>query len=266
MRGGIRTKTRRSIPSIAILQQCRLSMPCREVYLIFLAALAETLLESEIFGHEEGTLKGAVQTRRGRFELAHGGTLFLDEVAETSLALQAKLLRVLQEQQFDRLGGTQTITVDVRIIAATNKDLSRAIGEKQFREGLYYRLNVFPIFLPPLRERLEDIIPLADFRISVGDRLSVAAYPSTNVEASYLAVEINRHIFVEKNPHHASCSIWRAQWAANRSTAPTSCSVRDGCEPTISGDVTPASINSRICSTETRVPRMRSLPASTSGD
>jgi len=127
------------------------------------AALAETLLESELFGHEKGAFTGAVQTRRGRFELAHGGTLFLDEVAETSLALQAKLLRVLQEQQFERLGGARTITVDVRVIAATNKDLSRAIGEKQFREDLYYRLNVFPIFLPPLRERREDIIPLAEF-------------------------------------------------------------------------------------------------------
>jgi DNA-binding NtrC family response regulator len=127
------------------------------------AALAETLLESELFGHEKGAFTGAVQVRRGRFELAHGGTLFLDEVAETSVNLQAKLLRVLQEQQFERLGGTRSIIVDVRVIAATNKNLIRAMDEKSFREDLYYRLNVFPISIPPLRERREDILPLADF-------------------------------------------------------------------------------------------------------
>ncbi len=127
------------------------------------AALSETLLESEMFGHEKGAFTGALQSRRGRFELAHGGTLFLDEVAETTVNLQAKLLRVLQEQQFERLGGTRTILVDVRVIAATNKDLAQAMAEKSFREDLYYRLNVFPIALPPLRERREDILPLAEF-------------------------------------------------------------------------------------------------------
>ncbi len=127
------------------------------------AALAETLLESEMFGHEKGAFTGALQARRGRFELAHGGTLFLDEVAETTVNLQAKLLRVLQEQRFERLGGTRTILVDVRVIAATNKDLMQAMAEKSFREDLFYRLNVFPIALPPLRERREDILPLAGF-------------------------------------------------------------------------------------------------------
>jgi DNA-binding NtrC family response regulator len=127
------------------------------------AALAETLLESELFGHEKGAFTGALQPRRGRFELAHGGTLFLDEIAETSANLQAKLLRALQEQQFERIGGTRTITVDVRVIAATNKDLTRAMEEKTFREDLFYRLNVFPIHLPPLRRRREDILPLAEF-------------------------------------------------------------------------------------------------------
>jgi len=127
------------------------------------AALTETLLESELFGHEKGAFTGALQARRGRFELAHGGTLFLDEVAEMGVNLQAKLLRALQEQQFERLGGTRTIMVDVRVIAATNKDLAAAMREKSFREDLYYRLNVFPINIPPLRERRDDILPLAEF-------------------------------------------------------------------------------------------------------
>jgi DNA-binding NtrC family response regulator len=127
------------------------------------AALAETLLESELFGHEKGAFTGAVQARRGRFELAHGGTLFLDEIGEMSVNLQAKLLRVLQEQQFEMVGGSRTITVDVRIIAATNKELARAMEDKSFREDLYYRLSVFPIPIPPLRERREDILPLAEF-------------------------------------------------------------------------------------------------------
>lgn len=126
------------------------------------AALVESLLESELFGHEKGAFTGAIQSRRGRFELAHGGTLFLDEIGEMSVNLQAKLLRVLQEQLFERLGGTRAILVDVRIIAATNKDLKRAMEERTFREDLYYRLNVFPIYIPPLRERRDDILPLAE--------------------------------------------------------------------------------------------------------
>ncbi|MBI3949994.1 MAG: sigma-54-dependent Fis family transcriptional regulator [Acidobacteria bacterium] len=129
------------------------------------AALTETLLESELFGHEKGAFTGASQTKRGRFELAHGGTLFLDEIAEMSVNLQAKLLRVLQEQQFERVGGTRTITVDVRVIAATNKNLVPALEEKTFREDLYYRLSVFPIHIPPLRERREDILPLAEYLV-----------------------------------------------------------------------------------------------------
>jgi DNA-binding NtrC family response regulator len=125
------------------------------------AAIPETLLESEMFGHEKGAFTGAAQTRRGRFELADGGSLFLDEVADMGMNLQVKLLRVLQEQQFERIGSNRSIKVDVRIIAATNKVLPRAIKENSFREDLYYRLSVFPIALPPLRERREDIIPLA---------------------------------------------------------------------------------------------------------
>ncbi len=127
------------------------------------AALTGTLMASELFGHEKGAFTGAVATKRGRFELAHNGTIFLDEIGEMTAELQAILLRALQEQQFERVGGTRTISVDVRVIAATNRDLHKAMQEKQFRDDLYYRLNVFSIHLPPLRERTEDIIPLAEF-------------------------------------------------------------------------------------------------------
>lgn len=120
-------------------------------------AIPENLLESELFGHEKGAFTGAVNARMGRFELAHGGTLFLDEVGEMSLALQVKLLRVLQERCFERVGGTKTIGVDVRILAATNQDLEVAVQEKRFRKDLFYRLSVIPVTIPPLRERRSDI-------------------------------------------------------------------------------------------------------------
>jgi PAS domain S-box-containing protein len=121
------------------------------------AAIPTGLLESELFGHEKGAFTGAVTQRIGRFELAHHGTLFLDEVGEIPLELQVKLLRVLQEQEFERLGSTRTLRVDVRVVAATNRDLAQMIADHQFRSDLYYRLNVFPITMPPLRERTEDI-------------------------------------------------------------------------------------------------------------
>jgi len=126
------------------------------------AALPEALIESELFGHEKGAFTGAFEQRIGRFEGAHGGTLFLDEIGTLSPTAQAKLLRVLQEREFERIGGHRTVRVDVRIIAATSKDLERSIQEGSFREDLYYRLNVFPIFMPPLRERKTDILLLAD--------------------------------------------------------------------------------------------------------
>ena len=126
------------------------------------AALPENLIESELFGHEKGAFTGAQQQRKGRFELAHGGSIFLDEIGDISAAVQIRLLRVLQERTFERVGGDTTVTVNVRIIAATNRNLEKAIQEGRFREDLFYRLNVFPIYLPPLRERRSDILMLAE--------------------------------------------------------------------------------------------------------
>ena len=126
------------------------------------AALPDTLTESELFGHEKGAFTGATEQRMGRFERANGGTIFLDEIGTLNLTAQAKLLRVLQEREFERIGGNRTLRVDVRIITATSKDLEGSIEEGTFREDLYYRLNVFPIFIPPLRERKTDILLLAD--------------------------------------------------------------------------------------------------------
>lgn len=127
------------------------------------AALPEGLIESELFGHEKGAFSGALKRKPGRFELADGGTIFLDEIGDLPQSTQVKLLRVLQEQSFERLGGTETLDVDVRVIAATNKDLDDEVASGRFREDLFFRLNVIPITVPPLRERKEDILPLVQY-------------------------------------------------------------------------------------------------------
>jgi two-component system nitrogen regulation response regulator NtrX len=127
------------------------------------ASIPETLIESELFGHEKGAFTDAHARRKGKFELAHGGTLFLDEIADMSLSTQAKVLRVLQEMKFERIGGEKPINVDVRVIAATNKNIQEEIRSGRFREDLYFRINVIPIFVPPLRDRIEDLTDLIDY-------------------------------------------------------------------------------------------------------
>lgn len=154
------------------------------------AAIPESLLESELFGHEKGAFTGASQARRGKFELAQGGTIFLDEIGEMPALLQAKLLRVLQEKTFERLGGSLQIKSDVRVIAATNRDLASEVAEKRFREDLYYRLNVFPITLPPLRERTDAIPELVRYFIA---RFSASTGRRTPVGITQDALECLRH-------------------------------------------------------------------------
>ncbi|MFH1429221.1 MAG: sigma 54-interacting transcriptional regulator [Candidatus Margulisiibacteriota bacterium] len=153
-------------------------------------ALPETLLESELFGHEKGAFTGAVERKKGRFELANGGTIFLDEIGDFSQNLQVKLLRVLQTKEFERVGGNETIQSNVRIICATNSDLENAISKRVFREDLYYRINVFPIFLPPLRERKNDIMSLANYFIEKYNRenmknITRISTPAINMLTSY---------------------------------------------------------------------------------
>jgi transcriptional regulator with GAF, ATPase, and Fis domain len=130
------------------------------------AAIPSALLESELFGHEKGAYTGACTQTKGRFQMADGGTLFLDEIGDMPLELQPKLLRVLQEREFERLGSAQTVRVNVRVVAATNQDLGQLVTRKLFRADLFYRLNVIPLFLPPLRERVEDILPLTEFFVA----------------------------------------------------------------------------------------------------
>jgi formate hydrogenlyase transcriptional activator len=159
------------------------------------AAIPASLLESELFGHERGAFTGAVAQRIGRFELGDGGTVFLDEVGEIPLELQPKLLRVLQEREFERIGGTRTLKADVRVVAATNRDLRGMVGTQRFRDDLYYRLNVFPIAIPPLRERPEDIEALVVYFVD------------------QFARRMNRHIDVI--PNEALDALRRHPWPGN---------------------------------------------------
>ena len=151
------------------------------------STLTESLMESELFGHEKGAFTGAVERKPGRFELAHSGTLFLDEIGELPLNLQPKLLRVIQEGEFERVGGVKTIKTDVRIIAATNINLQQAVEDKKFREDLFYRLNVFPVHLPPLRERGDDVVLLARYFLeSIKKRYGIEKLDFSRESIEYL--------------------------------------------------------------------------------
>jgi len=154
------------------------------------AALNENLLESELFGHEKGAFTGAIQSRKGRLEEADGGTLFLDEIGDFAPATQVKLLRVLQDRQFERVGSNRTLTTDARIIAATNRNLEMAVEQELFRQDLYYRINVFPIYLPPLRQRKDDILLLADYFVErhskkMGKDVRRISTPAINMMVAY---------------------------------------------------------------------------------
>jgi Nif-specific regulatory protein len=199
------------------------------------AALPHDLIESELFGYEKGAFTGAHGSKKGRFELAHGGTLFLDEIGELNLATQIKLLRVLQEREFERLGGTQPIRADIRLVAATNKDLEKAIAVGEFRDDLFYRLNVFAIFVPPLRERKPDILLLADhfvekFAREHGKDVRRVATPAIDMLMSYhwpgnvreLANAIERGVVVCDGPvlhaHHLPPTLQTAEASGTVST------------------------------------------------
>lgn len=150
------------------------------------AAIPKELIEDEIFGHEKGAFTGASEVKPGKFELADRGTIFLDEIGDMELSLQSKLLRVLQENEFERVGGTKTVKIDVRVIAASNKDLEKEVREGRFREDLYYRLNVFPVCIPPLRERREDILPLVRHFIGFFSREMNKALPSLSADSEQI--------------------------------------------------------------------------------
>jgi len=149
------------------------------------AAMPMNLIESEMFGHEKGAFTGAIRQKAGKFELSNKGTIFLDEIGAISLEVQVKLLRVIQEREFERVGGTHTIKSDVRIMAATNKNLEEAVEKGEFRDDLYYRLNVFPIYMPPLRERKTDILLLADFfleKYATANQKDIRSFSKTTID------------------------------------------------------------------------------------
>ncbi len=192
------------------------------------AALTETLLESELFGHEKGAFTGAVARRKGKFEMAHGGTLFLDEVGDVSPKLQLDLLRALEDRKFHRVGGSETIEVDVRVIAATNRDIKKAVADGSFREDLYYRLDVIQVKLPPLRERKEDILGLVEhFLERLGAELQRNLRVSPDAMAALLAHDWPGNVRELRNVLERGAVVAQGDV---RSPAPTSLSSLDEVE------------------------------------
>ncbi|HUT37558.1 MAG TPA: sigma-54 dependent transcriptional regulator [Planctomycetota bacterium] len=173
-------------------------------------ALPETLLESELFGYEAGAFTGALKRKPGKFELAEGGTVFLDEIGDLSLSTQAKLLRVIEHHECEHLGGTETLHPDVRIIAATNQDLEKAVGEGSFRQDLYYRLNVFPVYLPPLRDRKEDVLPLIEHFVRRHTRTHHKRISGFSPDAVQLLLAYNWPGNVREVDHAVQQSVLRA--------------------------------------------------------
>jgi len=165
------------------------SRKARPLVMVNCGAIPEDLLESELFGHEKGAFTGAIRSRTGRFELANGGTIFLDEIGDMSPSLQVKLLRVIQERQFERIGGIKTIDIDIRILTATNQDLEKAVAEKRFREDLFYRINVIPIHLPPLRERKADIPVLTSLFLKTFNKSRTRSLDGVTPEAMRCLLE-----------------------------------------------------------------------------
>jgi transcriptional regulator with GAF, ATPase, and Fis domain len=195
------------------------------------AAIPRDLIASELFGHEKGAFTGATQQRLGRFELANGGTIFLDEVGDLPVETQIALLRVLQEQEFERIGGTRGIHVDVRVIAATNRDLQAAISARYFRSDLFYRLNVFPIEIPPLRERQDDIRLLVEYFIDryarkAGKRITTVDKKTLGLLGSYpwpgnireLQNVIERSVIVCETENFSVDESWLSQQPSNAKT------------------------------------------------
>jgi Nif-specific regulatory protein len=203
------------------------------------ASLPETLLESELFGHEKGAFTGAMTQRKGRFEQADGGTLFLDEIGEVSPAFQAKMLRVLQEGEFERVGGTRTIRIDVRVIAATHRDLEADVQSGKFREDLYYRLNVMPIFLPPLRERMEDIPTIARHLIE-----KIGGQQGRELELSDSAMRVLMHHDWPGNVRELENCLERAAVMSENGIIDRDAVLLTGIEETVSiGSTTPRGVD-----------------------